>query len=97
VAQDAVRAGYAVQDVDAGYEWVGFRLHRAPPYRIQDPAQGRVAKQRYLKGLCTNVVVSDRRPGGTVVAERAVPGLLRPTTYLWVVRVPGRACGSGHP
>lgn len=93
VAELAVRAGYPVADVDGGYEWVGFRLHRAPPYRlIGKPEQyRRSVKERYVRGLCVQVVVNPPGRPDRAIAHTTSTGLLRETVDLYAVRT-NRPC-----
>ena len=97
-AVKATHAGYAVSDIDAGYEWVGFRLHRAPPFRLigTPEAYRKSIKNKYLNGLCITVVVSDRERPETTIAETVSEAILRDPVTLYAKQLPDTACASGH-
>ncbi len=95
VASLAVHAGYPAVDVDGGYEWVGYLLHRAPPYRLlgESVQYRKSSKERYIEGLCVEVVVNPPSRPKAVVAETTSTGLLRPTVHLYAVRL-SRPCAT---
>ena len=99
VAVEVTQQDFAVSDIDAGYEWVGFRLDRSPPFRLigKPEAYRKAIKNRYLKGLCITVVVSDRERPETTIAEAVSNGLLRDPVTLYAKQLPDTKCASGHP
>lgn len=93
----ALQAGYTFADINAGYEWVGFRLDRSPPFRLiaKPEAFRRATAKRYLKGLCVSVVISDRGKPKNVVAQATSEGIWRDPVTVYARRLPDTACARG--
>ncbi len=85
VAEAAVRAGYAVQDVHGGYEWVGYRLHRSPRLEPTVALQKKQRKQ-YFSGLCVTVVINPPSRPREIVATKYAIGWLRNPTPVYAIR-----------
>ena len=93
----ALRAGYTVADINAGYEWVGFRLDRSPPFRLitKPEAFRRATAKRYLNGLCVSVVISDSATPKNVVAQATSNGIWRDPVTVYARRLADTACARG--
>ena len=96
VAELAMKAGYSERDIFGSYEWVGYRLGRAP--RVAPSfAEQKAYHDRYYNGLCVSIVITDSTPGAksVVIAQAQSHGLLRKAVTIYALRNPKVKCASG--
>lgn len=96
VAEAVVRAGFAPADIDAGYEWGGFRRRVAPPFNMARDLDGRRRKmRRYVAGTCIAVVIRPPKGAGIVADATTADGLLRRPARVAAVPT-SRPCADGR-
>lgn len=96
VAELAMDAGYSAADIDAGYEWAGWRRDVAPPYYpAYTPAELLEKRKRYLAGACVAVVIDPPRRPEHVIAMAESTGLLRGSVPVYAV-LTERACADAR-
>ncbi len=94
VAELAMEQGYSAADIDAGYEWAGWRRDVAPPYYpAYTPAELLEKRKRYLAGACVAVVIDPPRRPEHVIAMATSSGLLRGSVPVYAV-LTDRACAD---
>jgi 4-amino-4-deoxy-L-arabinose transferase-like glycosyltransferase len=93
VAELATQQGYAIDDVDNGYEWVGWFVGRAP-LRADTVAERKKLRREYLEGFCVTVVINPPKGGKNVLVTLPSSGLLRKSVPVVALRNK-RDCASG--
>ncbi len=96
-AELAVDAGFATQDVYAGYEWRGAQTGKSPGFHTS-VAERQRHRELYFEGVCVETKVVSRglmpRVGGRIIAVVPTHGWLRKDAWI-VASVTNRACASG--
>lgn len=84
VGRATVAAGYALRDIDGGFEWVDWHNGFSPPIRDTVAARQR-DRRRFLAGRCVTIVVNPPRlpPADRLVAKRRYTSPLR--SPVWIV------------
>lgn len=84
VGRATVAAGYALRDIDGGFEWVDWHNGISPP--IKDTvAERRRDRRRFLAGRCVTIAVNPPHlpPADRLVAKRRYTSPLR--SPVWIV------------
>src|SRR5262249_26379676 len=94
VAEELVKRGYPANDIDNGYEWIGWHDGRAP-IRTTNVAKQQKLRAQYLKGLCVAEILNppSKHPAGQLILQRRSFGLLRKPVWISAEHVP-RHCAS---
>lgn len=84
VGRATVAAGYALRDIDGGFEWVDWHNGISPPIR-DTVAERQRDRRRFLAGRCVTIAVNPPRlpPADRLVAKRRYTSPLR--SPVWIV------------